>query len=146
MVRTRLLSKAAFAVAGVAAMLVTLLAPPPPAAAATVYLQIWWVHCHDQSEPGSDELRLRFNGQIIGGWNDVDGGETHWYYSSFPIPLNRAFSGNTAVDVMELDDTYHLIGWIPISESLVGTGQHELVADQIDGSYRLRYEITANPV
>jgi hypothetical protein len=146
--RTRLLSKAGLAVAGAAAMMSTLLSPPPPAAADTVYLQVWWVRCEDQSEPFSDEIRLRFNGTFIGGWNDVDGGETHWYYSSFPIPLNRAFSGNTAIDVMESDggNDIDLIGWVNVSESQVGTGQHEGLSYQIDGRYVVRYEVTANPV
>lgn len=145
---TRLLSRAGLAVAAAAAMLLTVLAAPP-ASAATVYLQVWWVRCDDQSEPGSDEIRLRFNGSFIGGWNDVDGGETHWYYSSnllYGRPLNRAFSGNTAIDIIEQDDSYDLIGYLPISESEVGAGPRERPANMYDGRYTIRYEVTANPV
>jgi hypothetical protein len=146
-VRARLLSRTTLAFVGAVAMLVTLFAPPPQASAATVWLQVWWIRCDDQSEPFSDEIRLRFNGQIIGAWNDVDDGETHWYYSSqLAIPLNRAFSGNTAVDIMEADGEYHLIGWVNVSEGEVGTGQHVVSANMWDGRYTVNYEITANPV
>jgi len=144
----RLISRAGLAVAAASAMVFTAFAAPP-ASASTVYLQVWWIRCDDQSEPFSDETRLRLNGSWIGGWNDVDGGETHWYYSSSPIygtPLNRAFSGTTTIDIYELDDDYDLIGNLGISESEVGTGQHERAAFMFDGRYTIRYEITANPI
>lgn len=143
--RTRVLSRTALAFAGAVAMLMTLFTPP--ASADTVYLQVWWIKCVNQSEPFSDEIRLQFNGQIIGSWNDVDGGETHWYYSSqFGWPLNRPFSGNNAVDILEADSEYNLIGWFGVSESEVGTGAHQVPAHMYDGSYTVYYEVTANPV
>ncbi|HEY0637263.1 MAG TPA: hypothetical protein VGD67_06425 [Pseudonocardiaceae bacterium] len=131
-----------------AAGLAILLAPPPPASAATVYLSIMWIHCNDQSEPFSDEIRLRVAGAQVGSWDDVDGGETHWYYSSsFTRPLNIPFSGGTTVNVHELDGSdLGLIGWINISEGEVDQGERQQTADQYDGSYTLRYLVTSSPI
>jgi hypothetical protein len=144
----RRLSRAGLAIAAAVAALFPVLVAPP-ALADTVYLQVWWIRCDDQSEPFSDEIRLRFQGSFIGGWNDVDGGETHWYWSSMPFygtPLNRSFSGNVALDIIEQDSSYDLIGYLGVSESEVGTGPHERSANMYDGRYTVRYEVTANPV
>jgi len=140
-------SRSGLAVAAAMAMLFSVFAAPP-ASADTVYLQVWWVRCDDQSEPFSDEVRLRLGGLFIGGWDDVDGGETHWYWSSqyYGQPINRPFSGNIGLDVMEQDGASDLIGYLSISESEVGTGPHERAANMYDGRYTVRYEVTAGPI
>lgn len=139
--RTGGLSKVRMLIAGLVAAMVTVLVPQT-ASASTVYLDIYWIYCNDQSEPFSDEIRLFVNGNWVGGWNDVDGGERHWYYSSFPTPLNIPFSSNVTINVMELDgQDLNLIGWVDVSESEVGQGEHEGYAYQIDGDYTVRYVV-----
>lgn len=144
MLKGKLLSKVGLAVAGSLGMLLTVLAPPLPAAADTVHLDILWIYCGNQSEPFSDEIRLRVNGSFVGGWNDVDGGETHWYYSSilfYGTPLNIPFSGTTSIDILEQDSEYNLIGYLTIDESEVGTGEHSSWATMYDGQYLIHYNI-----
>jgi hypothetical protein len=138
------MSKAGLAIAGVVAMLGTLFAPAPPASAATVYLHVMALHCNDQSEPFSDEIRLRFNGEYIGGWNNVDGGETYHWDRSFPIPRNRAFSGRLTLDVMEEDGQDRaLVGYIWVDESEVDAGEIVRTTIRIDGSYWIRYYVSS---
>src|SRR5215470_6522469 len=78
-----------------------------PAYADTFHLDILYIRCNDQSEPFSDEIRLQVNGAIVGSWNDVDGGEVHWYYSSHTIarpngPLNLPFTGDSIlINILE---------------------------------------------
>ncbi len=133
-----------------ASLLVT--APPAVAHADTFYMTIWWIRCDDQSEPGSDEIRLRFAGLgpggVVASWNDVDGHETHWYYSSgFGVPLNMSYGGgNPTIDVMELDNEMHLIGWVNTYASEVDTGAHEKRMTSYDGDYVIRYQISSSPL
>lgn len=143
----RMRSRAGLAAAGVAAMLITLLAPPPPAAADTLYLHVWWIHCNHESEPFSDEIRLEFKWQVIGGWNDVDGDETHWYYSSVPNPLNRSFTAPQGrIHVMEEDSgVRYEIGYVILDMTQVDQGPvfAPMTQSGDDGSYDLLYEITS---
>lgn len=124
--------------------------PAGTASANTLYMTIWWIRCDDQSEPGSDEIRLRFAGQgpagIAAAWSDVDGGETHWYYSSeWGFPVNMTFTGDHNIDVYELDSELSLIGWVSTSASEVDTGPKEKRMAAFDGDYVIRYEIRSTP-
>ncbi len=127
-------------------------APPAVVHADTFYLTIWWIRCDDQSEPGSDEIRLRFAGLgpggVVAGWNDVDGHETHWYYSSmFMQPVNISYGGgNPSIDVMELDSEMILIGWVNTFASEVDQGAREKRMNAYDGNYVIRYEIRSTPL
>lgn len=143
----RIGSRAWWAAAGVAAILITLLAPPPPAAADTLYLHVWWIHCNHESEPFSDEIRLEFKAQVIGGWNDVDGDERHWYYSSVPSPLNRLFTvPRGTIHVMEEDSgVRYQIGYVTLDIAQVDQGPvfASMTQSGDDGSYDVLYEITS---
>jgi hypothetical protein len=134
-------------IVGLAAVLLPALVPPV-ASADTVHLDVLWVRSQHQSESFSDELRIYVNGQRWGGWDDVDTGETHWYYSSiFPRHLLAIpFSGNTTIEVYEDDNNGQdlgIQGWVNVSEDMLGTGEHEGVADQApdDGSYVVRFQV-----
>jgi hypothetical protein len=127
-------------------MLVALTAP---AHADTRYLNIWYIRCNDQSEPFSDEIRLRVNGEIHGSWNDVDGGEVHWYYSSqaFTSPLNIPFTGDSVfIDILELDDEYSLIGSLEVPAWMVDAGEAEWAATMFDGAYSIRFSVSSTPI
>jgi hypothetical protein len=126
------------------------IAPAAPASASTLFMTIWWIRCDDQSEPFSDEIRLRFAG--LGGlgyvarWTDVDGGETHWYWSSSPQPVNLQFTGNHPIDVIEEDgSTHELIGWVNTFASEADQGAKEKRMFALDGDYVVRYEIRTTP-
>ena len=126
-----------------------LIALTAPAHADTLYLNIWYIRCNDQSEPFSDEIRLRVNGEIHGSWNDVDGGEVHWYYSSqaFTSPLNIPFTGDSVfIDILELDDEYSLIGSLEIPASMVDAGEAEWAATMFDGAYSIRFSVSSTPI
>ena len=128
----------------VAALVVGLVLAPVPASADTLYLRILWIRCQDQSEPFSDEIRLRVNGTLAGMWNDVDTRETHWVQYGL-VPRNHAFSGGTLIEVRELDSQEDLIGVVSVDGALVDTGEHEGLANQIDGEYIVRYVVTSSP-
>jgi hypothetical protein len=129
-----------------------LIALSAPAYADTLYLNIWYIRCNDQSEPGSDEIRLRVNGQIHGSWNDVDGGEVHWYYSSHTIarpngPLNMPFTGDSIlINILEQDgNEYGLIGWLEVPAWTANTGQQEWAANMYDGAYNISFQVWTTP-
>jgi hypothetical protein len=122
-----------------------------PAHADTLHLDILYIRCNDQSEPFSDEIRLRVNGDIVGWWDDVDGGEVHWYYSSHTIakpngPLNMPFTGDSVfIDILEADNEYNLIGWLEVPASTANTGQHEWAATMYDGAYSINFQVWSTP-
>ena len=128
----------------VVALLIGLVTAPVPASADTLYLRILWIRCQDQSEPFSDEIRLRVNGTLAGMWNDVDTRETHWVQYGL-VPRNHAFSDSVTIEVRELDGQEDLIGWVVANASEVNSGEHEGLANQIDGEYIVRYVVTSSP-
>jgi hypothetical protein len=128
------------------------LTPAAPASASTLYMTIWWVRCDNESEPFSDEIRLRFAGLgfggVVAGWNNVDSHETHWYYSSIAgTPVNLQFTGDHTIDVMEDDPGgLGLIGWVNTSASEADQGPKEKRMTRVDdGDYVVRYEIRSTP-
>ncbi|HET9142063.1 hypothetical protein [Actinophytocola sp.] len=128
----------------VLALVAGLALTPVPASADTLYLRVLWIRCQDQSEPFSDEIRLRVNGTLAGAWNDVDTRETHWVDYTF-ITRNHAFSGGVTIEVREEDGQEDLIGWVWVDGGLVDSGEHEGLASQIDGEYIVRYVVTSSP-
>ncbi len=134
-------------------LLVAVAPAPAQAQADTFYLHILNIYCADESEPFSDEIRLRFTnlgiGGTVAGWNNVDGGDTHWYYSSIynPLigpPLNLPFSGDQLIEVMEEDGGLELIGYVPVSQLEAGQGQkRKRMLPPYDGDYYVTYEVTS---
>jgi hypothetical protein len=118
---------------------------PAIASADTFYLDVLWLRCQHQSEPFSDEILIYVNGELHGGWNDVDTGETHWYYSRFPPALlGIPFSGNAHIEVYEADGRdLGLQGWVDADESQANTGEWEGLASQgaDDGEYVIRWQV-----
>jgi hypothetical protein len=123
--------------------------PAAPAHADTLYLDIWYIRCNDQSEPISDEISLRVNGQQRGFWPIVDGGDVHWYWSSYSIEssLDIPFTGDSVfIDIMEDDNNdLALIGWLEVPASMVNTGEHEWPASMLDGAYSIRFSVSTTP-
>jgi hypothetical protein len=130
-----------------------MLAQPTPAFADTLYMTIWWLRSDQESEPFSDEIRLRFANLgflgVVAGWNDVDGGETHWYYSSsFGTPVNLPFTGDHSIDIMEDDSGgLGLVAVVPTfaSEADQGPIEKRNTSRFDDGDYVIRYEIRTTP-
>lgn len=119
---------------------------PAPAHADTLYLDILSIRCVEQSEPFSDEIRLRVNGQERGRWNDVDTNEVHWYWSSSGSSLDMPFGGDSVViEVYEEDSELNLIGTLEVPASMVNTGEHEVPASMSDGYYTIRFTVSTVP-
>jgi hypothetical protein len=123
-----------------------------PAYADTLHLDVLYIRCNNQSEPFSDEIRLRVNGDIVASWDDVDGGEVHWYYSTHTIakpngPLNMPFTGDSVfIDILEQDGhDLNLIGWLEVPASTANTGQHEWSASMYDGAYSVNFQVWSTP-
>ena len=123
-----------------------------PAHADKLHLDILYIRCNDQSEPFSDEIRLRVNGDIVASWNDVDGGEVHAFYSSHTIarpngPLDLPFTGDSVIiDILEQDgNEYGLIGWLEVPASLADAGQQEWAATMYDGAYSISFNVWTTP-
>jgi hypothetical protein len=122
-----------------------------PAYADTFHLDILYIRCNNQSEPFSDEIRLRVNGDIVASWNNVDTGNVDWYYSSHTFakpngPLNMPFTGDSIIiDILEEDNEYNLIGWLEVPSSTANTGQHEWTARMYDGAYSIGFQVWSTP-
>lgn len=122
--------------------------PTAPAHADTLYLDIWYIRCVDQSEPFEDEIALRVNGTERGFWPFVDGGDIHWYWSSYSIEssLDIPFTGDSVfIDILEKDEQFGLIGYLQVPASLVNTGEHEWPATMFDGAYSIRFSVSTTP-
>jgi hypothetical protein len=61
--------------------------------------------------------------------------------------VNIAYGGgNPTIDVMELDNDMHLIGWVNTFASEVDQGAREKRMTAYDGDYVIRYEIRSTPL
>jgi hypothetical protein len=117
------------------------------------WLSIKFIRCNNQSEPFSDEIRLRVNGDIVASWNDVDQNEVHWYYSTHTIarpngPLNLPFTGDSVfIDILEEDGhDLGLIGSLEVPAWMLDAGETEWPASMNDGAYSIQFLVTSNPI
>jgi len=87
------------------------------------------------------------DGELRGGWNDVDEREMHWYWESFPPALlGIPFDSTALIEVFEVvGQDRRLIGRVLVGAYEINQGQHEGLASQgsDDGRCVVRYQVSA---